>query len=139
MTFDPATRRPIAVTPFRDPDNTLMPVAMAFDPSGEGLYTMSHQPGHIRLVTYDCNGNGERDTCDIETGKSEDANGNGIPDECECTGDIDEDGEVGFSDLLDVLAAWGPCDGNCPADVDLSGTVDFDDLLIVLAAWGPCE
>ncbi len=27
-----------------------------------------------------------------------------------CPGDIDGDGEVVFTDLLRVLAAWGPCD-----------------------------
>ncbi len=50
-------------------------------------------------------------------------------------GDVDDDGVVGFSDLLAVLAAWGPCDGACPADVDNDGTVGFSDLLVVLGAW----
>ena len=58
-----------------------------------------------------------------------------------CPTDIDRDGEVGFGDLLPVLAAWGPC-GTCPLgrpeDLDLDGEVAFGDLLIVLAAWGPC-
>lgn len=26
-----------------------------------------------------------------------------------CTGDVDGDGEIGFGDLLEVLAQWGPC------------------------------
>lgn len=34
-------------------------------------------------AAFDCNGNGIHDTCDIETGTSEDANENGVPDECE--------------------------------------------------------
>jgi predicted outer membrane repeat protein len=54
-----------------------------------------------------------------------------------CRGDVNEDGVVGFGDLLRVLAAWGPTGG--PEDLDYSGVVDFDDLLVVLAAWGPCE
>ncbi len=49
-------------------------------------------------------------------------------------GDVNGDGTVDFSDLLAVLAAWGPCDG-CPEDVDGSGAVDFTDLLAVLAAF----
>lgn len=48
--------------------------------------------------------------------------------------DVDGDGTVGLSDLLAVLAAWGPC-GDCPADVDGDGSVTLSDLLAVLAAW----
>ncbi|NNM27735.1 MAG: hypothetical protein HKO59_17470 [Phycisphaerales bacterium] len=54
-----------------------------------------------------------------------------------CAGDVDFDGDVGFTDLLAVLAAWGPCP-DCPADQDGDGDVGFTDLLVVLAAWGPC-
>lgn len=56
---------------------------------------------------------------------------------CDCVGDLDGDGMVGFSDLLAVISAWGPCAG-CPADLDGSGTVDFADVLVLLAAWGSC-
>ncbi len=54
-----------------------------------------------------------------------------------CPADLDDDGEVGFSDLLAVLVAWGNKGG--PEDLDGSGFVDIGDLLAVLAAWGPCE
>jgi hypothetical protein len=54
-----------------------------------------------------------------------------------CPADLDASGDVGFPDLLAVLASWGPCE-DCPEDLDASGAVDFDDLLIVLASWGPC-
>ncbi len=54
-----------------------------------------------------------------------------------CPTDVDGSGSVDFSDLLVVLAAFGPC-GGCPADVDGSGSVDFTDLLSVLAGFGPC-
>jgi hypothetical protein len=53
----------------------------------------------------------------------------------ELAADVDGDGVVGFSDLLAVLAAWGPCPASCPADVDGNGDVGFDDVLSVLAAW----
>ena len=53
-----------------------------------------------------------------------------------CPGDVDEDGVVGFGDVLRILAVWGGTGG--PEDLDYSGVVDFADLLIVLAAWGPC-
>ncbi|NNF44953.1 MAG: hypothetical protein HKN62_18270 [Phycisphaerales bacterium] len=54
-----------------------------------------------------------------------------------CVADLDGSGDVGFTDLLAILAAWGPCPG-CPQDLDGSGDVGFTDLLTVLAAWGPC-
>jgi hypothetical protein len=36
--------------------------------------------------SFDCNGNGADDACDIAAGISSDANGNGLPDECDCVG-----------------------------------------------------
>ncbi|MBX3375125.1 MAG: hypothetical protein KF817_14950 [Phycisphaeraceae bacterium] len=59
---------------------------------------------------------------------------------CERAGDIDGDGEVGFTDLVLLLAWWGDCDCPwCPADLDGNGLVGFADLLIILANWGPCS
>ncbi len=55
----------------------------------------------------------------------------------DCPADLDGDGSVGVSDLLSLLASWGPCK-NCPADFDGSGAVGVSDLLALLANWGPC-
>ncbi|NNF43758.1 MAG: hypothetical protein HKN62_12085 [Phycisphaerales bacterium] len=49
--------------------------------------------------------------------------------------DLDGSGLVDFSDLLILLAAWGPCDG-CAADLDGDGVVGFVDLLSLLSQWG---
>ena len=52
--------------------------------------------------------------------------------------DLDDDGSVGFTDLLILLASWGDCPdppAECPADLDGSGGVGFGDLLILLASW----
>ena len=54
-----------------------------------------------------------------------------------CHGDLDADGAVGITDLLALLASWGPCAG-CPADLDGNGQVDINDFLALLAAWGSC-
>ncbi len=54
-----------------------------------------------------------------------------------CLWDLDANGSVGVSDLLSLLASWGPCKG-CPADFDGDGDVGVKDLLILLGAWGPC-
>lgn len=55
-----------------------------------------------------------------------------------CLGDLTGSGAVDVSDLLLLLASWGPC-GSCAADLDGSGVVDVSDLLILLGAWGPCS
>ncbi len=54
-----------------------------------------------------------------------------------CPADLDGDGNVGVSDLLGLLASWGPCKG-CPADFDGNDDVGVSDLLALLANWGPC-
>ncbi len=54
-----------------------------------------------------------------------------------CPADVDDDGTVGITDLLALLAAWGPNPGH-PADLDGDGVVGITDLLALLAAWGPC-
>lgn len=51
-------------------------------------------------------------------------------------GDIDGDGAVTFTDLVALLAAWGPCEDACLADLDFNGAVDFGDLVALLANWG---
>jgi WD40 repeat protein len=54
-------------------------------------------------------------------------------------GDVDGDGCVSDSDLLQVLFAFGQT-GDSPADVDGNGVVDDGDLLIVLLRFGTgCE
>ena len=58
-----------------------------------------------------------------------------------CPGELDQDDEVGFNDLLALLAAWGPyepCPPFIPEDIDEDCEVGFSDLLAVLANWGPC-
>ena len=54
-----------------------------------------------------------------------------------CPWDLDANDSVGVSDLLLLLASWGPCKG-CPADFDGDGNVGVPDLLALLANWGPC-
>jgi len=49
--------------------------------------------------------------------------------------DLNCDGEVDVVDLLQLLGAWGPCEG-CEEDLDGSGVVDVLDLLQLLGSWG---
>lgn len=54
-----------------------------------------------------------------------------------CPADLTGDGTVNVGDMLELLAAWGDCNG-CAADLNGDGTVDVSDLLELLAAWGDC-
>ncbi|MEE2819048.1 MAG: dockerin type I domain-containing protein [Planctomycetota bacterium] len=55
-----------------------------------------------------------------------------------CFGDINGDGSVSVTDLLEIIAAWGNCSEDCSADLDEDGTVGVTDLLELIAAWGDC-
>jgi predicted outer membrane repeat protein len=54
--------------------------------------------------------------------------------------DLDGSGDVGVTDFLQLLAAWGdcpdPCPPSCPADFDGDCEVGVTDFLILLANWG---
>ena len=54
-----------------------------------------------------------------------------------CPADINGDGNVNVTDLLELLAAWGPNPGHA-ADFNNDGFVNVTDLLELLAAWGGC-
>ncbi len=45
------------------------------------------------------------------------------------------DESVASTELLAILAAWGPCN-NCPEDINLDGTVNVLDLIQLLLAFG---
>lgn len=57
---------------------------------------------------------------------------------CECCADLNADGAVDVSDLLDLLAVWGTCQ-DCQADLDSDGSVGVVDLLQLIGAWGSCS
>ena len=58
----------------------------------------------------DCNNNNIDDRCDIQSGEEDDLNLDGIPDNCQCIADVVPNGEIGFPDLVTLLASWGTCD-----------------------------
>jgi uncharacterized membrane protein len=51
-------------------------------------------------------------------------------------GDYNCDKVVNITDLLAVIAHWGPDGGGGPADFNNDGSVNIADLLIVIANWG---
>ena len=55
--------------------------------------------------------------------------------------DFSGDGSIGFADLTDLLAKWGPCPPSqqgCPWDLSGDCSVGFADLTELLSQWGPC-
>ena len=60
---------------------------------------------------------------------------------CSVDADLSGDGEIGVTDLLGLLAAWGACPAlpaPCPADFNSDGQVNVVDLLQMFADWGVC-
>jgi hypothetical protein len=53
-----------------------------------------------------------------------------------CDADLDDDGAVGVTDFLALLAVWGTDPGG-PPDFNGDGTVGVEDFLQLLAVWGP--
>lgn len=54
------------------------------------------------------------------------------------TSDYNQSGGVNVTDLLQLLASWGPCPSPCVTDTNFSGDVNVTDLLTLLAEWGDC-
>ena len=79
-------------------------------------------------------------SCIVDFCTELDQDGDGVL-ECSesCTSDLDGDGDVGGTDLTQLLADWGCSDDDCVADLDESGSVDGADLTIILSAWGACS
>lgn len=55
-----------------------------------------------------------------------------------CPADFNSDQSVNVTDLLGLLAAWGPCPAPCSEDINDDGSVNVTDLLSLLAGWGAC-
>ncbi len=53
-----------------------------------------------------------------------------------CEADINNDGFVDVTDLLEIVGTWGQT--NVPADINGDGIVNVQDLLAVIDAWGSC-
>lgn len=77
----------------------------------------------------------------VRVGGKQGASGTGnLTIECApgCPEDLDGDGQVGVTDLLDLLGQWGTNPGGSP-DFDDDGDVGVTDLLQLLGGWGPCQ
>jgi len=95
--------------------------------------TFSDEPAYLWMQ----NALGTFDEMAWEAGLQHDGQGRGMV-RLDYDNDGDQDGSVGFTDLIQLLAAWGPC-AACPEDLNDDGGVGFVDLTLVLAGWGPCR
>ena len=62
-----------------------------------------------------------------------------------CNEDVNHDGSINVTDMLEVINSWGACSPPpqaCPTDIapalQGNGAVDVNDLLAIINAWGPC-
>lgn len=99
--------------------------------SGKGRLTMRRSAGGTPVLAW------QDERTDANDVYGQHLNADGTLGDAGCPPDLDGSGDVGFTDLLQILSVWGPCPG-CPQDLDRSGDVGFTDLLQVLSAWGPC-
>lgn len=99
---------------------------------------------HVGIASSDIDstiicGNGS----DPIVGEWVDLGGNTLASSCTnfCSGDIDADGRVNVSDILDLIADFGPCNGidSCFSDLNDDGEVNVSDILILIGNWGECQ
>jgi hypothetical protein len=55
-----------------------------------------------------------------------------------CLADFDGDGQVGITDFLALLAAWGSNEAQYDLALPGNDVVGIEDFLALLAQWGPC-
>ncbi len=95
------------------------------------------------LLGGDVNRDGRPDLISIDNGTAAAAAGGGgsmsihVNQTSLCVHDLNDDGIVGITDLLSLLAQWGTNPGG-PPDFDGDGSVGITDLLALLVNWGPC-
>lgn len=95
---------------------------MVAAPTGDGLVLAWQDDRNGSNDTY-----GQRVNSDGSLGNSE-----------SCSADLNGDGSVDVSDLLQVIGAWGDCGLTCPEDIDSNGEVGVGDVLAIIAVWGSC-
>lgn len=103
----------------------------------------------VLMVQGDIDGDGMEDVLILsQSVPLKNKSSSGVPDFIElmlntsdlvpCPADSNSDSQVNVTDLLTLLAAWGPCPAPCAADSNSDGNVNVTDLLTLLGAWGSC-
>ncbi len=88
-------------------------------------------PGHV----FRCDEKGSWTIGAFDTEGGDDTPGAPCTD---CPWDLDGSGDVGTSDLIQLLGAWGTNPGG-PPDFDGNGNVGTEDLIVLLGNWGRCR
>ena len=96
----------------------------------------------LRIYAPDCNGDGNADALQIQSGELSDLNGDGIPDICQQTtcvdADLFRDFNINGADLGILLSQWGPSTPLTVSDINNDGVVNGADLGLLLSFWGAC-
>ena len=100
-----------------------------------GIWKFDETTGQIEYDESNSNNNGYLGS---EVG-SDKADSTWILSENNCVTDLDNSGDTGIGDLLNLLDAWGTCEWSCPADFNGDNTVDVSDLLLIISEWGKCR
>jgi hypothetical protein len=108
-------------------------ISVASTPSGKSRMVAAPTGDGLVLAWQD-DRNGSNDTYGQRV-NSDGTLGNGA----RCDADLNGDGIVNVSDLLQVIGSWGPCDISCPEDIDGDGIVGVSDVLSIIADWGVCN
>ncbi|MDP7009043.1 MAG: agmatine deiminase family protein [Phycisphaerales bacterium] len=111
-----------------DGGTTWQPIASGLTNIGTYLWVvpdLATHEGKIRVTAFDTEGN---------AGENAGA-GLFIINGTQVAGDVNGDGLVNVTDILQVMANWGPCGLSCPEDLDGDGVVGVSDLLLVVANW----
>ncbi len=99
--------------------------------NAEHLHISGLEPGTYELQVQSLDAGGSDNSTEVALAWWSDAEGDvSVP------GDFNGDGVIDVSDLLMLLADWGP-NPDSPADLDGNGMVNVDDLLAFLSIWIP--
>lgn len=120
-----------------DAGATLAVAQLADDIDGESRdATFDIGADELALPATDTDGDGVIDTLDncilVVNPDQRDTNSDGYGNACDA--DLDNDGTVGFSDIIVFLTNYGTTSPD--ADLDGNGAVDFSDYLILLTSYG---
>lgn len=102
------------------------------EPTPCGLIT-----GTCCLPDGSCVGGVSENNCAFSLGGTWSLGGDCTTAAC-CRGDLDQDGQTGFSDVVLMLGRWGVCSPAlaCREDLNQDGLVGFSDLTVILSEFG---
>lgn len=107
-------------------------------PGGQASALLHLRAFDTAFALQSCLGGGETNACRILESDAPDIDRNWLPDDCQrAMGDLTLNGIVDSGDLAMVLSAWNTIDPD--ADLNDDGIVAASDIMELLNRWGPLE